>query len=418
MNLERFIAKRIFSGVSKGGKMGNRVVMISQLSIILGIIVMLLSVSIVLGYKKEVAEKAFGFGAHIQLVQLNNNSSYETEPMDKHHPVSNTILGMDGVSSISPFATKPGVLKTDTEIHGVVFKGVDNDFDWGFFSKNIVQGEALHFMPNKVSNDVMVSSNITRLLKLSFGDEFYIYFINDQDKKPRVRKLKIAAVYSTGLEEFDDLFLYGDLRQVQQVSQWDSTQVSGFEVRVADVSQINEITEEIASSTLAFYSEQKGLIDVNSVIDIYPQIFDWLALLDMNVYVIIVLILLIVGVCMVSGLLVIILENTYHIGVLKTLGYPNSKIRRVFRNISFRLIVGGLAWGNIIAYSFMFIQKYFNVIKLDPETYYLSSVPIHFGIMPFVLVNVGTVILILLIMGIPAYVADRISPSDAMRFNA
>ncbi|MFV0346837.1 MAG: FtsX-like permease family protein [Bacteroidales bacterium] len=417
MNLERFIAKRIFKGVNRNGKLSNRVVMISQLSIILGIIVMLLSVSIVLGYKKEVAEKAFGFGAHIQVTKLNNNNSYETESFDKNHPIRKIILTTKGVSSVSPYATKPGVLKTDTEIHGVVFKGIDNDFDWQFFSKNIVQGKALSFPKDKVSNNVMVSSNIAKLLNLSLGDNFLVYFINEQDKRPRVRKLNIQAIYSTGLEEFDNLFLYGDLRQIQQVSQWDSTQISGFEVRVADLATIANITNEISTKTASFYSEQDGMLDVKSVIDIYPQIFDWLALLDMNVYVIIVLIILVVGVCMISGLLVVILENTYHIGVLKTLGYQNAKIRKVFNNISLTLIIKGLLWGNSIAYILMLVQKYFGVVKLDPETYYLSSVPISLNILPFILVNVGTIIVIFVIMTIPTYVANKVAPANAIRFN-
>ncbi|MFV0505788.1 MAG: ABC transporter permease [Bacteroidales bacterium] len=419
MNLERFIARRIFRGANKSGKLSHRAVLISQLSIILGIVVMLLSVSVVLGYKKEVAEKAFGFGAHIQVTQMNNKISYETEPIDKNHPIRNIISRTQGVLSISPFATKPGILKTDKEIHGVVFKGIDNDFDWQFFSQNIISGKALQFSHGvKASNDVMISSNIAKLLRLSIGDDFLIYFINEQDKQPRVRKLKVHAIYSTGMEEFDDLFLYGDIRQIQNVGQWDSTEVSGFEVRLADISTINQVVSEIRNKAVSFYSEQVGMIDVKSATDIYPQIFDWLALLDMNVYVILALIIMVVGVCMVSGLLVVIMENTYHVGVLKTLGYANINIRRVFNNVSFLLITKGLVWGNILAYSLMFIQKHYGVIKLNPETYYLSSVPIHIGFLSFLLVNIGTTILISLIMTIPTYVANKVSPADAIRFNA
>ena len=417
LNTELFIARRIYSADGTSGKFSKSIVSFAVFGIAFGLFVMVLSVAIVTGFKKEVRDKVIGFGAHIQIVNYDSNSTYETAPVPKSQKWFPELQKMEGIRNIQIFATKPGIIKTDDEIHGMVLKGVGPDFDWSFFRENLVEGSLFTVKDSVLTDQVLISRQVASLLKLKVGDPLYTYFLNEGTKTQKMRKFRIGGIYSTSLEEFDRLFVLADIGQVQKLNDWQSDQISGYEITLSDFSDLDVITRRIRNMTISYAEDDKPVLRPVAITSKYPQIFDWLNLLDMNVWIILALIIIVAGFNMVSGLLILILERTSMIGVLKAVGYENRKIRKIFLYLSSFLIIKGMLWGNIVSILFCLMQSKFGIFKLDPTSYYLDTVPVNLTITHLLLLNLGTIAATLVMLLAPSWYVSRIEPDKAIRFD-
>lgn len=406
MNTALFIAKRIFTGRRKSKEFTSLIRVIAILSISLGLGVMIIAMAVVTGFQQEIREKVIGFGAHVQITNFNYNLTAESTPVDREQPFLNDVKVIDGVEHIQVFASKAGILKTDEDIHGVIFKGIGNDFDRRFFTRHMVAGEFPDFSDSVASDGIIISGSIARRLKLIEGQDVFMYFIQDP---PRIRRFRISAVYDTGLEELDRIFILGDIRHVQRLNDWGENQIGGFEVLVNQFNAIPLITEKVIE--ILPYD-----LDVRSIRQLYPQIFDWLALLDMNVVVILVLMLIVAAINMVTTLLISILEKTSLIGVLKSMGAGNGLVRRVFLYNAAFLIAKGLFFGNLIGFSIAWLQNNFGLIKLPQESYYVTEVPVNIEWLHLLALNAGTFAICMIMLVIPSLIVTRVSPVRAIAF--
>jgi len=414
LNTELFIVRRMI-GDRKGGRSFSRsIVGIAIFGIALGLAVMIVSVAIVTGFKKEISDKVTGFGAHIQILNLDSNLSYETLPVPAGLESVETIRELDGVKNVQPFAIKAGIIKTGEEIHGAVLKGVDGSYDWDFILEHLTKGEVLNLSDSVRSNQVVLSEKIARLLKLGIGDRFTMYFIQDP---PRARTFTIQGLFNTSLEEFDQLYIYADIKQLQRLNDWHQEEVSGYEVLLSDMGSLPELTEQVQEKVAFDFLDDGSRLKVETIERKYSQIFDWLKLLDMNVVVLVILMLIVAGFNMISGLLILILERTNMIGILKAFGTKDSSVRKIFLYQSAYLTLLGLLWGNLFGLLICLAQKYLNLISLDPSSYYLDTVPINLNIFHILLLNVGTLVITFLFLLLPSALIARISPEKSIRFN-
>ncbi|MBL7972589.1 MAG: ABC transporter permease [Prolixibacteraceae bacterium] len=416
MNTNLYIARRIFSAKENRNNLSHRIVNIALFGIVLGLIVLLLSVAIVTGYKSEVGRKVIGFGAHLQVTNLDSNQSYETFPVSANQPFLQELKSIDGIRHVQVFATKPGIIRTDDEIQGVVLKGIGPDFDWSFFQENRVAGEPFHVQDTIRSNNVWVSKQMADLLKLKLGDDLTMFFINDMEAVPRQRKFQLAGIYKTSLEEFDRMFVLVDINHVRRLNNWQNDEVSGFEILVSDFKKLDDQEKAVRNLLLRNTNPDAPVLQVESIKEKYRHIFDWLGLLDMNVWVILGLMILVAGFNMVSSLLVIILERTQMIGILKAMGARNWSIRKVFLYFSVMLILKALVLGNVLGIGICLIQKYTHVLTLDPASYYLEYVPVNLTVWHVVLLNVGTIVITILMLLLPSYFITKVSPEKTIRF--
>jgi lipoprotein-releasing system permease protein len=315
------------------------------------------------------------------------------------------------------FGTKPGMIKTDKYIQGIVFKGVDEEYNWDFFRENIIKGDLPDLSDPERSSEILISEQVSNLLEVDAGDEVVLYFINENESTPRMLQLEISGLYRTGLEELDNIFIIGDLRQIQRLNGWESDQISGFEVSVDNYHKTEEIEQSVRNAVLNYSRENDAILRTTNIMREYPQIFDWLSILDMNVLIILILMALVSGFNMISGLLVIILERSKMIGILKSLGSPNKSIRKIFLYLSMFLTTRGMLWGNIIAVLLIVIQDTFEIFKLNPVTYYVDVVPVNFSFLHLILLNAGTLLATTLMLVIPSYLISRISPDKTIRFD-
>lgn len=415
MNLELFIARRIhFSKEGEEQKVSPPAIRIAIAGIAIGLAVMILAVAIVIGFKKEIREKVIGFGSHIQVTNFDSNTTFETHPIAATDSLIEAIAADPSIAYIERYATKPGILKTDSAFMAVVLKGVGPEYDWTFFKKNLKQGEVLELSDSVASNDVLISASIASKMHLKTGDSFLTYFIQDN---VRARKFRIAGIYQTDFTDYDKLFLVGDLRHVQRLNGWRPDQVSGLEVLVNNYDRLDETSDNLYFKLLNKKDHYGSSYYVRSIKELNPQIFSWLELLDMNVWVILILMAVVAAFTMISGLLIIILERTNMIGILKALGYSNRRIRRVFLYVSLFLIGKGLIWGNVIGIGLCLLQKHFHWIKLNPDTYYLDAVPIEMNYLYVVFLNLATVVISVLVLLGPSYVISRMNPVKSIRFD-
>lgn len=407
MNTELYIAKHLIQKHSHN--FSRPIIRISILSVVLGLAVMLLSVSIVTGFKKEIQEKVTGFAGDIQISKYDSNSTFESQPIEYTDSLKQALENIDGVRHVQSISTKSGIMQAKDDILGVVLKGVGTDFDTTFFSGYILHGHFPDISAGKVSNEILISKKIADQLQLAVNDTVRVYFLNNTESAARGRRLFVSGIYETSLEEFDESFVVADQVQVQRLNNWTSDQVSNIEVFVDDFDRMDEITELI-------YSRLDYNLTATNAKEMYPQIFDWLALQDINVVVILGLMLLISSVSMISTLLVLILERTTTIGILKALGAQNVSIRKIFLYQAAYIIVRGLFWGNLLGLGLALLQKYFGFIKLDQANYYMAEVPINLSVFPLLGVNALTLIIILLFLIIPSFVASKINPVTAIRY--
>lgn len=414
MNFEHFIAQRIVSDKGTGKKISKPIINIAILGIILGLVIMILSIAIVTGFKSEIRNKMIGFGSHIQIVNYDSNNSYETEPISKNQEFLPQLNDIHGIEHYQAFGIKAGMMKTKETVQVIVLKGVAEDFDWSFFENNLISGEIFQLSDSSTSNSIVISNYIAKLLKLNVGEKVTMYFAQNP---PRARRFEISGIYETGLEELDRVFAIVDIKHIQRLNGWEKDQISGFEVLVDDFDKIDQYKYAVNDVAGYTFMEDGSRLKVQSIKDEYPQIFAWLGIQDTNVWIILGLMVIVAGFNMISGLLIIILEKARMIGVLKSLGAQNWSIRKMFIYQAAYLIGKGMIWGNIIGLVICLIQFYFQPIKLDAESYYVAYVPIKLQVLHLILLNVGVMAVTVLMMVIPSSLISRISPDKAIRFN-
>ena len=410
---ELFIARKIYFDKSDGKKISKPAVRIALSGLAIGLAVMIISVAVVIGFKQEVREKAIGLSTHIQISNFDSNTTYETQPIAATDSIMEVIRGIDGVKHVQRFATKPGIIKTDSDYTGIVLKGVGPEYDLSFLRNSLIDGEIPAFSDTSSANRVLLSEALAGKMRLKTGDKVYTYYVEDN---VRVRRFTVAGIYATHFSDFDNLFIIGDLHTANRLNGWQPAQVSGMEVEVEDDSRLESVREAISRETGNRPDPYGATYYAQTVQELYPQIFAWLDLLDMNVWVILILMMGVAGFTMISGLLIIILERTQMIGILKSLGADNRTVRRVFLCFAAFLVGKGMLWGNVIALAFCLSQKYFRWIKLDPANYYLDAVPIHFNVGLWLLLNVATLIISVAILIGPSYLISRIHPARSIRF--
>ena len=407
MNTPLFIAKRLYNAKENNNNYTRPIIRIAILAITLSVMIMLLSVFILSGFKSEISKKVFGFGGHINISKFSYNQSFENDPIENTSELISNIYSLDYVKSIHPFATKAGIIKKEDEILGTILKGVDHDYSWSFFKENLIAGQVPKFDEFANSIEVLISENISRKMNLNIGDDILMYFIQNPT---RVRKFKVSGVYKTDLTEFDESMIIGDLKQIQKLNDWTKDKVGGYEVLVNNIenldSYVNEIDETIDYNLKAISIKEK-----------YPQIFDWLKLQDFNVLIILILMLIVGGINMITSLLIIILEKTRLIGTLKAIGATSWSIRNVFIYNSLYIISYGLILGNILALLFGIAQRSFNFIELDESIYFMNFVPIKIELFSLLMINLGTLLICYLILVVPSVIIAKISPAKSIKFD-
>lgn len=393
--------------------MSRPAVLIAMAGIAIGLAVMLIAVAVVIGFKSEVRNKVIGFGSHIQISNFDAVRSYETHPVVVNDSMMAALSADPGVKHVQRYSTKPGIIKTGDAFQGMVLKGVGPEFDADFFRSHLVEGEIPVFSDSVSTNQVVVSKAIADKLKLKLGDKIYTYYIQGD---VRARRLTVKGIYRTNFSEYDNLFLLTDLYTVNRLNNWKEGQVSGAELQVHDYDRLEETTYRIAVDTDNQKDALGGTYYVQNIVQMNPQIFAWLDLLDLNVWVILILMIGVAGFTMISGLLIIIIERTQMIGILKALGANNLTIRKVFLWFSVFLIGKGMLWGNAIGIAFCLLQSRFNIFKLNPETYYVDTVPVSVNIWIFLLINIGTLLASVLMLLGPSYLITKINPASSMRY--
>lgn len=369
---------------------------------------MIISIAVAVGFKNSISSKIIGFTSHIQIIPFDNNVSLEERPITVDWDLINKLAAISNISHIQFSAKKAGVVKTDNQMQGVVFKGIGENFDRTFLQSQMVSGKFPEY-GEKRNDEVLISRILSNKLNIHIGDDLRTWFIGGNNSAARGRKFKVAGLYDTSLEEFDNVYIIGDIRHVQRLNDWEANQVGSIEISVADPKNLNDFAFDL-------YSLIPFDLRVVTVREEYPQIFNWLDLLDMNVIVILVLLVLVAAITMISTLLILILERTSMVGVLKSLGANNRSIQKIFLIKAGRIIIKGMLWGNIIGLGFLFIQSYFQIIQLSPENYYVNYVPVEINWIYLVLVNLGAFIVCSLMLIAPLFYISRIVPARALRY--
>ena len=401
------IASRLYFSQAGEQRRSRPAVKVALAGMIVGVMVMILTICIVVGFKHTITQKVAGFGAHIQVVSFDNNNTYDLQAIEVSDSLLTVLGSYPHVVAAEPFITKPGMLKTDSSFMGMVLKGTDY---WDFFTRNLVEGT----LPSS-PQEVLVSRATARQLNLSLGAVISAYFVDETDV--RARRFKIVGLYDTGIAQFDNLFMIAPLETARRLQSWETDIYSGVEILVDDVSRIDEVADRVYFATMRQMDENGyHVYYVQTLREQNPAIFAWLDLLDMNVVVIIVLMLIVAGFNIVSGLIILILDGIQLIGTLKALGADNRFVRRIFLAQAALLIGKGMLWGNILGLGMAAIQYYSHLIPLDAATYYVDYVPVNFAGEWIIALNILTVTVSLLILLIPSSIISKISPAKVMHF--
>lgn len=413
MNWKLFIARRIYINGDGNKEVSKPAVRIAMAGIAIGLAVMIVSVAVVVGFKNQVREKVVGLASEIIVTSLDETQMYISSPISAGDSLLREISNMPGVHGVQRYSTKPGMIMTSDNFQGMVLKGIGQEYDTDYISSHIYEGEMPAFTDSISSNHVVISKSVADKLKINVGDKIYTYFV---DKNVRVRRLTVSAIYCTNFSAFDDYFLITDIYTVNKLNNWKENQVSGIEINVPDYSKIDFINENLRFGLLDYKDEYGESYFSRTIIEANPQIFSWLDLLDLNVWVILVLMIGVAGFTMISGLLIIILERTNMIGILKSMGADNISIRKIFLSFSVFLIGRGMLWGNLVGVSLCLIQYFFNPIKLDPSIYYVNSVPIELNILHYIFLNLFTLAVSVLMLVGPSYLISKIHPARSIRY--
>ena len=410
MKLEYFIAKRLVTAKNYKSSISAPIIKIAIAAISIGMVMMIVSVATGMGLQQKIRQKVSAFNGHVIISNYDDNQSeVSVEPISMRQDFYPTFKSVEGISHVQAVATKAGIIRTEKAFEGIVFKGVGKDYQWQNLQEYIIAGR----IPNLKSNlnpEVVISEYMAKRLQLKVGDKFNTFFMKEEGKLPNLRNFKIVGIYNSGFQEFDATYIIGDIRHLQRINKWQKDEVGAFEVFLDDFSMIKEKGEEI-------YDEIPPTYNSITIEEKYFNIFEWLKLFDFNIVVILIIMIVVATINMVVALLVLILERTQMIGILKAIGANNWTIRKIFLYNAGHLILRGLFWGNLVGLGVLFIQKYFGVIKLNPENYYVTEAPVSISIPYIVALNVGTILVCLFVLLIPSYIITKISPVKAIRFD-
>lgn len=413
MNLAWYMARRLYSHGGDVKRVSRPAIRIATFGIMLGVAVMIISVCVVLGFKREVQDKVMGMGGHIQVLNYNYQLDLEQHPIVLDDEMMSTLRDIKGVAHVQRFCNQAGMLKTDESFQGVVLKGLDKDYDLSFLKEHLVEGEAHAFSDSASSQRIVISRLLAKQLKLTVGSKVYAYFF---DGNVRARRFTVSAIYATHMNEFDKSIIFTDMHTTRRLSGYASDQYSGAELTVACLEDIPLVAGRVASylkSSRDYYGAQ---YTAPTIRDLYPGIFSWLTLLDTNIWVILGLMIAVAAFTMISGLLIIILERTQFIGIMKALGASNARLRHLFLYFSSFIILKGIFWGNVAGFALVLAQQVWGFAHLNAETYYVDTVPVEMDWLFLVLLNVGTLLISFLVLILPSYLVSRIHPAKSIRF--
>jgi lipoprotein-releasing system permease protein len=410
LKIEYFIAKRLISTKDYKSSISAPIIKIAITAIALGMIMMIISIGTSIGLQQKIRQKVAAFNGHIQISGFNtNNSDVSAVPISTKQDFYPTFTTVSGINHIQGIAAKAGIIRTEDAFEGIIYKGVGKDYVWKDLSEYLIDGR----IPNvtaDLNTEVLISQYLVNRLNLKLNDSFNTFFMKDgENKLPNSRRFKIVGIYNSGFEEFDATYLIGDIRHIQRFNKWNENQVGSFEVFIDDFDEISQKGQEV-------YKAIPSNLESKTILDKFYYIFDWLKLFDFNLVVILVIMIAVSTINMVVALLVLILERTQMVGILKALGANNWTVRKVFLYNAFYLIVRGLFWGNSIAIGLLLIQKYFGIIQLNPESYYVREAPVDINLLNILALNVGTVLICLLVLIIPSVIITKISPAKTIRF--
>ena len=411
MNLEYFIAKRLITAKDYKSSISAPIIKIAIAAIAIGMVMMIVSVATGIGLQQKIREKVSAFNGHIIISNYDNNQSEATlTPIAKNQEFYPKFNSVAGVTHVQAIATKAGIIRTEKAFEGVVFKGVGTDYQWSNIKEYLVAGR-LPNLSSQLNSEVVISQFLADRLQLKVGDAFNTFFIKEnQNQLPNIRHFKITGIFNSGFQEFDATYILGDVRHIQRINKWSPNQIGAFEIFVNDFDQIQSVGEEL-------YQQTPSNLDSKTIIEKYSYIFDWLQLFDFNILVILGVMILVATINMVVALLVLILERTQMIGILKALGANNWSVRKMFLYNALYLILRGLLWGNGIGIGILLIQKYFGIIQLNPENYYVNQAPVYFDLGYIAALNLLTIAVCFLVLLIPSYIITKISPIKAIRYD-
>lgn len=410
MNFEFFIARRIIASKDYKSSISAPIIKIAISAIAIGVIMMLISIATGIGLQKKIREKVSAFNGDIIITNFDTNFSNDSQiPISKDQTFYPHFLGIDGIKHVQVTASKGGVIRTENDFEGVVVKGVGDDFDWSYFKDYLVEGSLPDFK-GELNEEILISEYLAKRLHLKLGDKVTTFFLNDEmSKNPRSRGFKIVGIYNSGFQQFDEKFLIADIRHIQRLNKWEEDEIGAFEVFVNDFDEIVPIGKQV-------YRETGSTLDTQTIREKYASIFEWLDLFDFNILAIIGIMILVAGINMVTALLVLIMERTQMIGILKAMGASDRSVRMIFMYNAMYLIGIGLFWGNLIGIGLLLVQKYGKIFPLNPDTYYVSEAPVYLSWDYILLMNAGTFFLCLLMLLVAAILITKISPVKAIRF--
>ena len=410
MNLEYFIAKRLITAKSRKSSISTPIIKIAIAAIAIGMIMMIISVATGIGLQQKIREKVAAFNGHIIISNYDDNQSQvSTTPISVNQNFYPNFNAVQGINHIQAVASKAGIIRTANAFEGIIFKGVGKDYYWENLKEYLVEGRLPDFS-NDLNNQILISQFLANRLQLSVGDKCNTFFMKEQSNQlPNLRIFQIVGIYNSGFQEFDSTYIIGDIRHVQRINKWQPDQIGSFEVFIDDFSKIKEKGEEV-------YAQTSSTLDSKTIEEKYYYIFEWLQLFDFNIITILIIMIVVATINMVVALLVLILERTQMVGILKSLGANNWAVRKIFLYNAFYLIIRGLFWGNLIGLGLISIQHYFGIIKLNPENYYVNQAPVYLNWGYILLLNLGTIIICLLVLLIPSYIITKISPVKAIKF--
>ena len=410
MNFELFIAKRIIGNKTYKSSVSAPIIKIGIAAIAIGIIVMLIAIATGIGLQQKIRDKVVAFNGHIEITNFDTNASDESQvPISINQEFYPSFPNIEGIKHIQGVATKFAVIRTEDEFEGVVIKGVGADYNWDYFEDFLVEGRLPDYT-KKRNEEILISSYLANRLSFEVGDKFQTSFPESLDRMPRIINYEVVGIYNSGFQELDEKFCIADLRHIQRLNKWETDQIGNFEVFVEDFSELNEKTEQV-------YQDIPSLLNATPITQKYYTIFEWIKIFDNNTYGIIAIMIIVAGINMITALLVLILERTSMIGVLKALGSSNWTIRKIFLYNASYLVGLGLLWGNIIGLGLLFAQKYFKLFPLNPDTYYVSEAPVYINWDYILMLNLGTFVACLLMLLIPSVIISKISPVKAIRFD-
>lgn len=414
MNLPLYIAKRIYSDNNAQQKVSKPAIHIATAGVAVGLAVMIISVCIVLGFKHTIRDKVIGFGSHITVANFMTLHGYEQKPIAMPDSMMNVLKSINGVKHVQRYAIKQGILKTDSDFLGIAFKGIASEYDTAFIHNNMISGTIPAFSDNKSHNKIVISKIMADMLKINTGDKVFAYFIDNDDV--RMRRFTVSGVYQTNLTQYDKTICFTDLYTESRLNGWDTGQVTGAELIVNDFNKINNVENILISKVNRTTDTYGEAYSSETIQEANPQIFSWLDLLDLNVWIILALMLCVAGFTMISGLLIIILERTSMIGILKALGAKNTIIRKTFLWFAIFIIGKGMIIGNIIGFGLVLLQKLTGIVSLDPSTYYVKTVPVEINLPLIILLNVATLLISVFVLIAPSFLVSRVHPAKSMRY--